>query len=296
MDKKIKMAIVGIVVAIIVLAIGVGNAVIKKITPSDEVMLLTEYYKVKDSEVMIILQDEICSKRGIVSDGTVYIDYDTVIEEFNHRFYWDRNENILTYTTPTEIIQAEPVGSKYSITKSMIKTDSVSEYPIIKLYGNDVYIALDFVEQYSDMKYHFYVEPNRVVIDYKWGDYLYTEVTKATQLRSEPDIKSPILVQLPALEELMYVTKEEAPKNGFIKVMTGEGVIGYVKEKYIKTSFYKSIQGTYKPLEYTAQTRPEKINLVFHQIFNTNAADKLEELINQTKGVNVVSPDRKSVV
>ena len=290
MDKKIKIAIVGIAVAVLILVIGIGVYLVKKMTPSDEVMLLTEYYHVEDSEVMIILQDEIYDKSGIMSDGTVYIDFDTATREFNHRLYWDKNENILTYTTPTEIIQAEPVSNKYSVTKSMIKTEAVSEYPILKLYGDKVYIALDFIEKYSDMRYRFYVEPNRVVIDYKWGEYLFTDVTKTTQLRSGPDIKSPVLVQLPVGEELMYVTKEEAPKKGFAKVMTKDGVIGYVREKHVKTSYYKEIKSTFKAPEYTAQTRADKINLVFHQIFNKDAAEKLEELISQTKGVNVVSP------
>lgn len=290
MDKKIKTAIVGIIVAILILAIGIGITVINKMTPSDEVMLLTDYYQVEDTEVMIILHDELYDKSGIMADGTVYIDYDTVVNEFNHRFYWDQNENILTYTTPTEIIQAESVGNKYSITKSMIKTEAVSEYPIIKLYGDKVYIALDFVQKYSDLTYRFYVDPNRVVIDYIWGEYLFTEVIKATQLRSDADIKSPVLVQLPIGDELMYVTKAEAPRKGFIKVMTKDGIIGYVKEKNVKESYYKEISGIFTPPDYTSQTRPEKINLVFHQIFNVESGGKLEELITATKGVNVVSP------
>lgn len=290
MDKKIKIAIVGIVIAILVLVIGIGITIVKKMTPSDEVMLLTEYYQVEDTEVMIILHDEIYDKSGIMVDGVIYIDYETVIREFNHRFYWDQNENILTYTTPTEIIQADAVGNKYSITKSMIKTEAVSEYPILKLYGDSVYIALDFVGKYSDLSYRFYVEPNRVLIEYKWGEYLFTEVVKATQLRSDADIKSPLLKQLPLGDELMYVTKEEAPRKGFAKVMTKDGIIGFVKEKHVKTSYYKEISSTFTPLVYTAQTRPDKINLVFHQIFNSESGGKLEELISQTKGVNVVSP------
>lgn len=290
MDKKMKIAIIGITVAILGIAIGIGVAIINKMTPSNEVMLLTEYYKVEDSEVMIILQDEFYDKSGIISDGTIYIDYDTVKSKFNHRFYWDQNENVLTYTTPTQIIRADAASNKYSITKSIIKTESDSEYPIIKLYGDEVYIALEFVEKYSDFTSRFYVDPNRVIIDYKWGDHLFTEVTKATQLRLEPSIKSPVLTQLTVGQELMYVIKEEAPQKGFAKVMTKDGIMGFVREKEVKESYYKTIESTYKPEEYTSQTRPDKINLVFHQIFNMDAAGKLEGLISLTKGVNVISP------
>ena len=290
MDKKMKIAIVGMTVAILGIVIGIVVSLVNKMTPSNEVMLLTDYYKVEDSEVIIILHDEIYEKSGIMSDGTVYIDYDTVKNEFNHRFYWDDKENILTYTTPTEIIRADAASSKYSVTKSLIKTESDYDYPIIKLYGEEVYIALDFVEKHSDFTSRFYVDPNRVVIDYKWGDYLFTEVTKATQLRLEPSIKSPVLMQLPVGQELMYVLKEEAPQKGFAKVITKDGIMGFVKEKSVKESYYKTVESTYKPQEYTTQTRPDKINLVFHQVFNKDAAGKLEELIKQTKGVNVISP------
>lgn len=295
MDKKAKIAIAGISAAVIILAVAIGIYVVKKLTPGNEVMLLTDYYKVDDGEVLIILQDEIYDKPGIIADGNIYIDYETVIREFNHRFYWDQNENVLVYTTPTEIIQAEAVTNKYSITKSMIKTETVSEYPIVKIYGDKVYIALDFVQKYSDLRYTFHVEPSRVVIEYKWGEYLFTEVEKATQLRLDADIKSPVLAQLPIGEELMYLTRDEAPKKGFAKVMTKDGIVGYVKEKHVKQSYYKEVQGSFVPPVYTAQTRPEKINLVFHQVFSKDTGEKLEELIKQTKGVNVVSPTWFSV-
>ncbi|CUH91718.1 glycosyl hydrolase family 18 protein [Herbinix luporum] len=290
MDKKNKISIVGMIIAILLIGAGIGVFVIKNMTPSNEVMLLTDYYKVEDTEAIIILQDEIHDKPGIIADGMVYIDLETVVNCFNHRFYWDDNENILTYTTPTEIIQVDGVGNKYFVTKSMIKTEATSDYPILKLYNDDIYIALDFVDQYSDIQYRSYEEPNRVVIDYLWGEYLYTKVTKNTQLRSEPDIKSPLLLQLPVGEELMYVVKEDAPRKGFAKVMTKEGIIGYVRERHVQDSYYKTIESTYEPPEYTSQLRNDKINLVFHQFFNYEAGMKLEELISQTKGVNVVSP------
>lgn len=290
MDKKNKISIVGMIIAILLIGAGIGVFVIKNMTPSNEVMLLTDYYKVEDTEAIIILQDEIHDKPGIIADGKVYIDLETVVNCFNHRFYWDDNENILTYTTPTEIIQVDGVGNKYFVTKSMIKTEATSDYPILKLYNDDIYIALDFVDQYSDIQYRSYEEPNRVIIDYLWGEYLYTKVTKNTQLRSEPDIKSPLLLQLPVGEELMYVVKEDAPRKGFAKVMTKEGIIGYVRERHVQDSYYKTIESTYEPPEYTSQLRNDKINLVFHQFFNYEAGMKLEELISQTKGVNVVSP------
>jgi len=290
MDKKTRIAIIGSTVMVLIILITLGVTIVDKLTPSEEVMLLTDYYKVEDTEVLVILQDKIYEKKGMLIDGVVYLDYETIVQNFNHRFYWDNNENILTYTTPNEIIQAEAGNSEYSVTKNMIKTKESSDYPVVKVFAEDVYLALDFVGKYSDMTFTYYENPNRVVIKYLPGEYLFTEVAKATQLRFSASIKSQLLVQLPVGTSLIYVNMEEAPKKGFSKVMTEEGIIGYVKNKHVKESYYQTINSTYQEPEYTNISKSKKVNLVFHQVFNTDAAGNLENLIKSTKGVTTVTP------
>ena len=290
MDKRMRIAIIGLSAVLVIVLLIAGFAVKKKLTPSKDTLSLTEYYQVKDSELLIILQDEIYDKKGLLLDGTVYIDYDTVAEKFNHRFYWDSRENILTYTTPTEILRAKAGKAEYTVTMTLNPSVKKEEYEIVKVFADKVYVALEFVSRYSDLLYRQYSEPSRVIINYQWGEKLYTEVTKATQLRAEPGIKSPILSELPVGSPLMYVDMEEAPRKGFVKVMTEDGIIGYVREKYVKKSFYKNLESTYQAPEYSAQTRQDKINLVFHQVMNQDANANLEKLIKETKGVNVVSP------
>ena len=295
MDKRSKIAVIGTSAVMLLIVIILGAALVKKLTPSDEVMLLADYYPLEDTEVLVILQDQISEEKGMLLDGKVYLDYETVIQEFNHRFYWDHNENILIYTTPDEILQAEAGSNQYSVTKSMIKTNANTEYPIVKVFADQVYISIDFVAKYSDMDYQYYPDPNRVIINYKWGDYLFTDVTKNTQLRKNASIKSPILAELPAGTSLMCVNMEEVPKKGFSKVMTKEGIIGYVKNKHIKESYYKTLSSNFKEPEYTSQTRPEKINLVFHQVFNKDAVSNLEALVKPAKGLDVIVPTWFSV-
>ena len=36
-------------------------------------------------------------------DEHVYLDYETVINIFNHRFYWDKNEEKIVYTSPLKL-------------------------------------------------------------------------------------------------------------------------------------------------------------------------------------------------
>ncbi len=359
MNRRSRITVIGLSTVILIILIGVGLFIKDKLTPSNEIMSLTDYYQVEDSKVMLMIRDEIKESKGLFLDDTVYIDYEIVKNEFNHRFYWDSKENILTYTTPTEIIRAEVGSSEYTVTKTLNSTRVKSDFEIVKVFADKVYLALDFVGNHSNMSYRFYSEPNRVVINYGWGASLYTEIIKATQLRSEPnskgsilseleeetallyvdndatskngfvkvrtsdklegyvnedsigkpfyqdlftevvkttqlrvepDTKEPLLTELAVGTSLLYVDRNEAPKKGFAKVMTADGIVGYVKEKHVKKSFYKKTESDYRAPEYTAQTRQDKINLVFHQIFNKDAAGSLETLIKATKKVNVVSP------
>lgn len=290
MERKTKLAVVGSLTAVILFAIILISMMIEKMTPSKEIMKLEDYYKLKASEVMVILQDEIYEKKGLLINDKVYIDYDTVAQKFNKRFYWDSNENILTYTTPTEILRVEADKNEYSVTKSTIETKAAADYPIVKMFADQVYIALDFVKEYSDMTYEYYANPSRIVVNYIWGDYQYFDVSKATKLRYEASIKSPILLDLPVATSLLYVDKEETPKNGFVKVMTEDGIKGYVKKKSLKKAYYKKLESKFRAPEYTAQTRAGKINMAFHNVTYEYAAEDLEGLVNETKKLNVISP------
>lgn len=292
MRRRRKQVILGTILVLIIFTITISAIIIKKFTPSKVVMDLSKYYNVKGNEIAIVLQNQIDETKGILIDNQVYVDYNTVIEQFNKRFYWDANENILLYTTPTEVIKAEAGGNDYFVNKSKNSMD----YPITKVDGDNVYVAIDFVKQYSDIEYQLYTNPNRIVIDYQKGDFLYADVKKKTQLRYEPNIKSDILVKLEEKDKVQYVDTSESAVNGFSKVMTVDGVIGYVKTKLVKNTYYETKESNFKAPDYTSIHKDYKINLVWHQVTNQTANNNLLYMLDGTKGVNTISPTWFSVI
>lgn len=284
--KRNKLMIGGVSVAVIVLII-VAALVIKKLTPSKEVMDLTEYYQVDSDKVLVILQNQISEEQGLFLDGTTYVSYNIVSEYLNQRFYWDENENILIYTTQAEVVKTEIGSSDYYVNKSK---KSVS-YQIVKTIGNQVYVALDYVKLFSNIEYEFFEKPNRVVIQYDWGnDYLYSEVKKDTQLRYSASIKSDILVQLKKGDVLKYIETDEVEDSKFRKVMTNDGIIGYVKTKYVTDAEYKTLQNDYIEEEYSHITKDHTISLGWHQVTNQDANNNLLTVLDQSKGINTISP------
>lgn len=287
MDRRTKLAATGTVIALLLIIIAAAAFLIKKFTPSREVMPLEEYYEVPEGEALVFLHDQRYGENAKIFDGRVYFRYEVVTELFNHRFYWDANENIMSYTTPTEVIRAE-VG-KQEFTVNMNKNST--EYQIVKTQGDTVYLAADFVKKYSDMDFQLYTEPGRVTVQYIWNDYLYSDVKKEAKLRTEADIKSPIVRDLKVNDKLLYVdAATEQEKNGFVKVMTEDGVIGYVQKKYISESYYDKLTSDFIAPEYTSIKRDGTINLVFHQVTNQDANNNVMSLLENTKGVTAIAP------
>lgn len=291
MDRKHKQVAISASIVIGCILILVTYFLVHAMTPSKEKADLNEYYHSVEGEVKLILQDHIYEQNGVMIDGVIYLDYETVVKQFNHRFYWDGNENILTYTTPTEVIRTEVSSNEYNINKSK---NTVS-YPIVKTNGTKVYIALEFVANYSDFEYTVYENPDRVVFTYQWGDYLFTSPKKTTQVRLEPSIKSPVLEQVDSESKLMLVDTDNVSEKGFTKVITQDGIIGFVKNSHLNESAYESLVSTYHAPEYTHISSDKTVNLVWHQVTNQEANNNISALLDGTKGVTTISPTWFSV-
>lgn len=291
MNRKALHGMIASVIAIVVIVIAVASAIVKKYKPSDEVMELKEYYQVGEDEALIIFQDGIYEKRALYEDGSLYLDYDTVIELLNKRFYWDSNENLLVHTTPTEIIRTE-IGSKVF---SVNKNNSELNHPVTKSKDGVLYVAIDFVDEYSDMEYQFLESPNRLMIKKDWGQHLFTKVVKGTQLRVDDNIKSDILLELKVDTELAFVDNEVIYENNFSKVMTSEGIIGFVNNKHIAEAYYQKVESSFDKPIYIQTKKIEPIKLVWHQVTNQKANDNLLNDLEGAKGVTTISPTWYSV-
>lgn len=286
MEKRKKITVIGTVaVVVVVLAIAISY-IVEKNTPSKEVKALSEYYQVPEGEAMVIMDDIVYEKNAKLLDGVLYMDLDTIKVQFNKRFYWDAIENVLIYTTPTEIIKAE-VGTKdYLVNKNKVS----SNYPIVKMVNTEVYVALPFIAEYSDMRFTDYENPDLVVIQSKWGDYLFADVENATQVRTGASIKSPILKELNKGDRVLLLNNGGNQANGFLTVMTEEGIRGYVRKKNLSNSFYDKVTSTFAAPVYESIAKDFKINLTWHQVTNQEANKKLGEALDSTKGVTTISP------
>ena len=271
-----------VLLIILIIAAIAGIILWKRYSPSKEQYDMKKYYGIeKDGQVGITVDNKVVEAEGKLAGGKVYVAYNIVRDYINSRFYWDPNENVLLYMLPEDMISVD-VGSKdYSISKKKKSED----YVILKTEGNTAYIALDFVQQYTNIDYEVSNNPDHVMIRTKWGKTDVATVKKNTQVRYQGGVKSPVLAELKKKDEVTVVESEQNWK----KVRTADGVIGYVKNKTLKNEEKKNITRKFEE-DYSNITKDYTINMAWHNVTNQDANNAVAQRIAQTKGLTTLAP------
>ena len=262
-NKKLVLPLIFTVGIFIIVA---AVFIIKKNMPCNDYMNLAEYYGESEKGYTVIAEENINKNKALYDDGHIYIDDEFVSGVLNKRFYWDANENLLIYTTATSVIKAGLDSKTYDINKS----SNTKDYVIAKLRGDKLYIALDFIKEYTALEYKTYKNPNRVVLTYKFGDkQKWVQADEGAKLRFEPSIKSRILIDVKKKDKLR-ILEENTDKSGFDKVLSESGVIGYIKMSSLGDT-YEYVPKT----DFVEETYPHillsgKVNLLAPTWFGTS--------------------------
>ena len=275
--KKAIPVIIAVVLIFAIVAITFGMKVVERFSYSEERMDLNAYFGLTaDDEAALVINDEIREEKGTVRDGRCYLPLETVHMYLNDRFYADYNEGWLLYTTPDEIIYA--------------RAGEAGEEAYIPAYLEDgvMYVALDYVKKYTNFSYTLYTEPNRVVLTTVWDEHLAADIKKNTAVRYQGGIKSDILTEVSAGDQVTVMETMET----WSKVATRDGFIGYVENKRLKNERSETLipDTEYAEPEYTSIHRDYRISLGWHQVTSEAANATLSEVLEGVSGMNVISP------
>ncbi len=255
---------------------------------SDEKADLNSYFNLTEAdEVAIIIENERLENKGKIFDGALYLDFETVQDYLNTRFYWDSNENLLLYALPDRLVEATVGTSEYSVGNEK-RTAGCN---VVKTQGEQTYVSIDFVREYTDFDYTYYEEPNRVQIVNVWGEKEVVDVRGDDAVRVQAGVKSPILTEV-AQGDVLTVLETEEGIEDWTKVRTSDGFIGYVRNKRIgdvRTQTVASEREFEEPV-YTNISKDYTINLSWHNVTVAEANDTVLSTIASTKGLTTIAP------
>ena len=261
---------------IFLIVLGVfGYQAIQRYMPTKEPADLNEVYQIEGDNVALYYNFGRQEIQGIYENGQTYLPLSWINGHVNKRFYWDSTENLLVYTLPDQIVYAD------------VNTIGSNGAPLIVVNEEDVYLPLGLIANYSDVEILAYDggDVKRVFIN-EWGNRETNVVKKKSYVREKGGIKSPVITEVAADEE---VTILETMEN-WSKVVTSDGHIGYVQNKVLGESQNEAVFSGKEPVVYEGISLDEKIVLGWHQVTNQEANKQLQQVLADAEGVNVISP------
>lgn len=283
MKKKVLPVVVAILLILVIGGCTLGKVLLEKYSYSKEEADWNEFYQVSEGDKSaIILQDEMVEDQALIKDGVCYFDLATVHKYMNEVFYADRNENLLLYATPTEVVRTGFGETAYTTTAGTQETGYVTCF----VEGDTVYVAADYVKLFTNYSYTCY--DRHVQVYTEWGTRQVAQLKKDTAVRLRGGVKSPILTQAKKGDTLEILEQMET----WSKVKTADSVIGYVENKRLEeiTEEQETPVTDYVAPEYTSLTGDSKICLGWHSIGGVGGNDTLYSMVSGTKGMNVIAP------
>ncbi len=293
MMKKLIPVLIAVLLILLIGAGTVGSMLMEKYSYSKERADLDEYFGVSGEALAIVLQDDMVEDKALLRGGMCYFDLDTVQRYFNEGFYADRTEGLLIYTTAVEIISVPLGGTSMSVKDSVLSEARVQElsYQAAFEEKDTVYLAADFVKRFTN--YSVEVFDRHVQVYTQWGERETDTVKKDTQVRLKGGIKSPVLCDLKAGDEVEILEKMET----WCKVKTADSIIGYVENKLL-TLASKDQTNTvseepvtdYVEPEYTSVAMAGRVGLGWHSVGGAGGNSTLETMAAGADGMNVIAP------
>lgn len=234
------------------------------------------------TEAAVIVEDHLAQERAVIIDGSAYIDYTLVQRELNSRFHWDASAGLLLFTTPDQLFEIAPNGTSYT-------TDGQSfdaGYEILKTTSSGLFLSVNFMQQYSNLKFDIYDSPSRIVVTRGSVQQTAATVKRDSAVRYLGGIKSPIITDVSAGSQVRVLEQME----NWSQVMTSDGYIGYIKNNRLSDIQTITTDTFYQEPQYTNISLDEKVNLVWHQINYPEMNSDLKKDISDMSGVNVISP------
>ncbi|MDE5700153.1 MAG: SH3 domain-containing protein [Lachnospiraceae bacterium] len=287
MKKRVVTVLVPVVLIFVVIAVALGSQIVERYSYSKNKADLNEYFNITQAdEVAMVVQDTIVDDKAKFCDNAVYFALSTVETYFTDRFYVNSLEQVLLFTTDTDVIQIN-IGDGSNV---MYVSGAGQElgYKAAFYEGDVLYIAAEYVKRYANFEYQLYDGPLHVQVYTQWDSYMTAKLKKKTAVRYQGGIKSDILVELAAGDTVTVLEKLE----NWSKVKTEESYIGYVENKFLtdETQAERLCNTGFQEFVYNNVKKDGKINLTFHQVFEEVGGDYLANALAQTKTVNVVAP------
>ena len=257
--------------AAVVLILGAAVYLFERASTNSREMDKNIYFGItSDDQAALVVNDTILQTKGLVRDGTVYIDYPTVWNSFNSSFYWEPQANTMLLTLPEGTLSWTPDDG----TGALLLVDGIP------------YLSADCVGSNSDIDMQIANAPHRVIARTNWINVAAERITQDTVIRNRADKKGEVLARVRPGDVVVLVENG----NNWCKVATSDGLIGYVQKNEFEPAPDDTVTHvTDERFIFPHLLSENKICMAW-QFMQTAEDASFQELMNRVTGLNTISP------
>jgi len=235
----------------------------------------------REDSASLVLRDERLGMAPVIIDGDVYVPVDFVKEYLDKYIFWEEGANSLTITTADKVIRMNTDELDYFINHQPFQLN----LPVRNL-NSEAYLPMQLIETLYPIEISYADAYNIVIADLKTFSKQMGRITaKTSNMRYEPNIKSPIEKKLAAGDEITVYAQAD---GGFTKIRTRDGLLGYVYTKdFEETTAIPA--GEQRQTEYAAVNFNGKVVMAWDQIYRYEDNARSDKFIAQ-KALNVLAP------
>ena len=234
--KKLRSRILLLAIILLVIIFGIkaiSNKEVKKEIP--EISLIVDKQDITEN-----LKKDIY----ISADGSLYMSVEDVKNIFDKNIYYeeDTNKIITTYGTKVGAID---------INNNLIQVNAatLSLSMGVLNYGDDYYIPISEMDNIYNIEIK--IAGNKAIVLSLYKSLSTMNTTKKVSLKKEPGGFKGTIKKLDENTEVIFI--ENASKNGWIKVLTYDGDIGYIQKKNLSEE--NQVRSDMEDLDFTNNTK-----------------------------------------
>lgn len=274
----------------LILLVGTGAGAVKgfidhKNAEITDIINYSQNYGLSPDEYTVTFNNELMSYRAVGIDGTVYLELSGVSSSINNRFYYDENEEKLLYTIPDGTTVAEFDQNCYYGAQG----DQIDlSYQPLKKYNDKIYVAVDYVKEFTKCVIDVYTEPNRVVVRNDFTEKPMIAVNEDSYIRILGGPKSEAFRKVEAGENFYLL---DDSYEGWTMVASEDGYVGWLNNKVLGDRFAATPEApAFEEFVYPTQQRDHKVKMVWHQVMYEDANYSFDNIFQNVTGINTVAP------
>lgn len=285
---RYRTGLIAVVAVVVLAALAAGTFLVKRYAPSKEWMDGYKYFEVDSNtdKTLVIIDNKSYSDIGVMRDDVLYLPVDFVSDYINVRFYYDKESNAVLYTDDSRTYIYEPDSTGY---KDSDGNTYDSEYKIASEIDGTMYIAFQYVADYTNCTYAYGSKPSRLSVNMINGEVNRVTAKKDMYIRYRGGVKSDILEQINKGDSVYYVESYD----DWIKVISATGYTGYVKSSDVSEVYTEVPDNTYES-EYAGLSISQKVKLGWFQVAGTAGNDNYTQLTGLSN-INVIAPTWYSI-